>query len=174
MADGARKPTSTRVIALVSLWAVVMVAMGFASGCYGHNCDGDIVVYGRAPGEGHLLNADTWESTPVETRWLDFPRARFWIFEMKDLGDRYPEIITPYVSAQHDPTHEEGGNFTNAAGNLAEISGIDKGRVAIHNGTCADYSLRLVVQAAPRPPATPSASIPTGTPDAGGDAEAGP
>ena len=165
------KPTSRRVVAIVTLWTIVMLAVGFASGCYGHNCDGDVVIYGRNPGEGHLISPDEWESTPIDGKWIDFPKARFWIFDLKDLGDRVPVDIHPYVSAQPDPNHDEGGNFAIAAGNLAEISQVDKGRVVIHNGTCADYSMRLYVRAAPRPSGPPT---PASFPDAGGDAEAGP
>jgi hypothetical protein len=149
-----------RVFAVVGLWIVVMVAVASASGCYGRNCDGSVLVYGRDPGEGRLLSADLWESTPIDGVWLDFPKQRAWIFDLHDLGDRVPQVIVPYVSAQADPNHEPGGNFTIAAGNLAEISGVQNDQVIIHNGTCADYFLRLTVEAAPRA-TTPS------TPDSG-------
>jgi hypothetical protein len=156
-----RRNPSRRVVAIVTLWVVVMVAVGFASGCYGHNCDGDIQVFGRNAGEGRLLSADLWESSPVDGVWLDFPKQRLWIFDLHDLGDRVPQVIIPYVSAQADPSHE-GGNFTIAAGNLAEISGVGNNQVVIHNGTCADYFLRLTVQAAPR-----ASTTPTSSPDSG-------
>ena len=135
---------------MVALWIVVMVAVASASGCYGHNCDGSLLVYGREPGEGRLLSADLWESNPIDGVWLDFPRQRVWVFDLHDLGDRIPQVIVPYVSAQADPNHEAGGNFTVAAGNLAEISGVQNNQVVIHNGTCADYFLRVTVEAAPR------------------------
>ena len=112
-----------RVFAVVGLWIVVMVALASASGCYGRNCEGSVLTYGRDPGEGRLLSADLWESSPVDGVWLDFPKQRVWIFDLHDLGDRVPQVIIPYVSAQADPTKEPGGNFTIAAGNLAEISG---------------------------------------------------
>ena len=162
-----------RVVAVVALWAAVMGGVGLV-GCYGHNCDGDFLVYGRGANEGRLLDADTWESSPIDGKWLPFPKQRIWAFEMKDLGDRTPYEIIPYVSAQNDPTHDEGGNFTVAAGNLTEIFAIEKGKFAIKNDTCADYSVRVVVKAAARPPATPATPAPARTTDAGGDAEAGP
>jgi hypothetical protein len=140
-----------------------MAATSFAAGCYNQACDGDVQVYGRNAGEGRMLSADMWESSPVDGVWLPFPGARVWIFELGELGDREPQIIVPSVSAQRDPTHDEGGNSTIAAGNLAEQSGIGKGRITIKNGTCADYYLRLVVVAAPRPPSA-----------AGADSGAGP
>jgi hypothetical protein len=132
------------------LWTVISGAV-VAIGCYTHTCDSDSVNYGRGANEGELAAPDVWESNPVDGRWLDFPHARFYNFDLHELGDRLPVVITPYVSAQADPLHEANGNFTIGSGNLTEISNADKGRVTIHNGTCADYYLRLVVQAAPLP-----------------------
>ncbi len=153
-----------RVVALVSLWTVVMASAALFAACFPHTCEGDFVVYGRNANEGRLLNADTWESTPIDGPWLDFRAQRVYVFDLHDLGvDRLPEIVTPYVSAQKDPLHE-GGNFTVAAGNLTEISGAERGKVTLKNDTCADYFLRVVVQATPRAPAG----------DAGRDADASP
>lgn len=167
MAKAPRK----RVMAVVVLWATVMLSVGLASGCYGHTCDGEVTFFGRNPGEGRLFTADKWESGPFDGVWLDFPKQRAWIFDLHELGGRVPAVVTAYVSAQQDPSHEPGGNSTLAAGNLAEISGVAPDQVVIHNGTCADYFLRVVVEA---PPRAPSASLPSPIPDAGGDAEAGP
>jgi hypothetical protein len=111
-----RKPTRKRVMAIVGLWAIVMGAVSLASGCYGHTCDGDAVVFGRNPGEGRLFSADKWESGAIDGVWLDFPKQRAWIFDLHELGGRAPTLVTPYVSAQADPSHESG-NFTIAAGN---------------------------------------------------------
>ena len=166
MAEGSSKQ---RVVAAVALWAVVMGATALGSGCYGHNCDGDVQFYGRNQTEGRLLSSDLWESGPIDGVWLDFPKQRIWIFDLTALGnDRVPQLVVPYVSAQANPL-AEFGNYTIAAGNLAEQSGVTKGQITIKNGTCADYYLRVVVQAAPRPP---GASLPSS--DAGTDAEAGP
>ncbi len=151
-----------RAFTVVGLWIVVMVAVASASGCYGRNCDGSVLVYGREPGEGRLLQADLWESSSIDGVWLDFPKQRAWVFNLHDLGDRVPQVIIPYVSAQADPVHE-GGNFTIAAGNLAEISGVQSNQVIVHNGTCADYFLRLTVEAAPRA-TTPSTTDSGATP----------
>ena len=167
MAEGSSKK---RVAAVVGLWAVVMGAASAVAGCYGHNCDdNDIQFYGSKEGEGRLLSADTWETGPIDGDWLPFPRRRAWVFDTTALGnDRVPYDITPYVSAQAN-WRNEGGNFTHGAGNLAEISGVGGGQVVVKNGTCADYYVRVVVEAAPRPPSASSSSS-----DAGTDAEAGP
>jgi hypothetical protein len=172
MAERAKRKSSRRVVALVALWAVVMISVGFASGCYGHNCDGNVLVFGHDPGEGRLLSPDVWESNPIDGIWLDFPRQRAWIFDLHELGDRTPQVITPYVSAQADPQHEPGGNFTIAAGNLAELSGVTNDQVVVHNGTCADYFLRVTVQAAPR--SSTSSTSSTSSPDSGADSGANP
>ncbi len=170
MAERARpeaRGSRSRVVAIVVVWVVVMVVTCLASGCYGRNCEGITTFYGRIPGEGRLLTPDTWESSPVDGTWLDFPQQRAWIFDLQALGDREPQIIIPYVSAQQSPLAEDG-NFTIAGGNLAEISAARRGAVIIKNGTCADYYLRLVVTTAPR---TPNASFPAGpSPEAGADA----
>lgn len=176
MADVAAGPSARkRTFAVVALWTGVMIAVSFASGCYGHNCEGDFQIFGVNPGEGHMLSADVWESGPMDGVWLPFPKQRAWFFSLPDLGDRNPQIVIPYVSAEEDPNHSPGGNFTIAAGNLAEISGIDKGRVVVHNGTCADYYIRVVVQAAPAgADASADAATDAAATDAGTDAETGP
>lgn len=140
-----------RVSSLAAFWLAVTGGTLAFVGCYGHNCDGSQTFFGSNPGEGRLLDADTWETTPVNGPWLPFPKQQTYFFDLRDLGtDRTPDLVVPYISAQANPL-AEGGNYTIGAGNLAEISGADLGRVAVHNGTCADYYIRVVVQASPRP-----------------------
>lgn len=166
--------TSSRgaIAALAVLWSVVTAATFAASGCYGHNCDGVATNFGQRPGEGQLVDEDTWQSGPIDGPWLPFPKRQTYFFDLNALGvDRVPAFVIPYVSAQSDPLHE-GGNQTIAGGNLAEISGVDKGRVTVHNGTCADYFLRVVVAAPPRAGGGPNTNDgPDETPD---DSDAGP
>jgi hypothetical protein len=174
-AAGARRRPAIRVVAVVALWAVVVGATSFAAGCYGHNCDPSVETFGQNTSEGRLLSPDLWESGPVDGVWLDFPRQRAWVFDLTALGnDRIPQLVVPYVSAQVDPIHE-GGNFTIAAGNLAEQSSVANGQLVIKNGTCADYYLRVVVQAAPRPSGASLSSSPSADADASaeGGADAG-
>jgi hypothetical protein len=171
------RASNRRVAALVALWAIVMAAVSFVAGCYGHNCDGDFLVYGRNPNEGHLIDADTWVSGPIDGRWIDFPRQRAYVLEMHDLGDRVPYEVQAFVSAQADPSHDPGGNFTIAAGNLTEVFSPVPGKVNVKNDTCADYFLYVVVRAPPRAPSGASPTTPptdAGRTDGGADAEAGP
>ena len=164
------------MIAVAALWAIVMGAVSFASGCYGHNCDGDVQIWGRNPGEGRLLDPDRWESSPVDGDWIPFTRQRVWYFEMRDLGDRTPDVVLPYISAERNPVHDNG-NWTLGAGNLAEQSSTGPGRIAIKNNTCADYYIRLVAVASPRPPDASTAEAASDAAfdadGAAGDAEAG-
>ena len=147
------RPSRARLLAAVSLWSIVTASVAAASGCYGRICDGDVQFYGRNPGEGRLIGPDEWESSPIDGKWLPFPRQRAWVFQATALGDRVPHDIIPYISAQETPNTDPGGNFTHGAGNLAEIFGIGNGQFIVKNGTCADYYIRVTAEAPPRPPA---------------------
>ena len=152
-----------RALFLFLLWLAVTAAVVLLPACYGHTCEGDIVKFGRNPGEGHLLSADEWETSALTEGWLEFPHQRSWDIDLHELGaDRIPTLIIPSVSAQANPL-KEGGNWTNAAGNLTTLLA-DRGHVYVHNDTCADYYLHLYVRAAPIAPFTPP------TTDAGADA----
>jgi hypothetical protein len=167
-----------RTFAFVALWGVVMGALGWMSGCYGRNCEGETTFFGRKVGEGRLVAPDTWETSPTNSKWLPFPQQRVWVFETTDLGSRVPYDIDVFVSAAEDPV-AENSNFVQAGGNLAEISGVGEGRFVVKNGTCADYFVRVVARAAPQAPPAPPVSTADASADAGdagdgGDAEAGP
>jgi hypothetical protein len=178
-----------RVVVLVAIWLVISVAVVFAPGCYGRNCEGGFETYGTDPGQGRMLDENTWESNPQDGTWLPYPRQRYYIFDIRALSGRTPQEILPYLSAQADP--KAGGNFTLGAGNLALLSNASPNRIDVRNDSCSDYFLRLVVKVSPLPPtATPAgdasddedASATTdregGLADAGvdahADAEAGP
>jgi hypothetical protein len=135
---------------LAGLWAAVTGGLALVAGCYGHNCDGDTVFFGRGANEGHLLDANTWESNAMEAPWLPFPHQRLYDIDLAMLGDRTPAIVIPYVSANQNPD-----NFTVGSGNLTEILAATHAHVSIKNDTCADYYLRVVVVAPPAPPAAP-------------------
>lgn len=157
-----------RALVLAALWASVTGGLAALAGCYGNICDPSFVRYGRAAGEGRLLDEDTWESNPVEGTWLAFPRQRVYEFDLSALGDRTPQLIVPYISAEPN-----GASHTIGAGNLAELSSVTRARATVKNGTCADYYLRLVAVAPPRAPTPTAPTAPTTTPPADAGTEGG-
>lgn len=176
-----------RAIVLAAVWASVTAAIAIVPGCYGRNCDGSTENFGDKPGEGRMIDEDTWESAPIDGKWLFYPGARIYFFNVPALGDRKPYDIRAYLSPVEDPNvfHPERppNNFTLGGGNLTELSGVDRNRFVVRNGTCADYWMRVVVNLEPRPPAatTPPSTVDGGndagtdaSSDAGTDAEAGP
>lgn len=126
-----------------------MAAVAFASGCFGHNCDGDTQTYGHEPGQGHMVDANQWESTTIDGEWFSFSRQRTVIFELKGLEGRTPNVILPYISAEPFPVRD--GNWTLGFGNLTEQSGVGPARVVVRNNSCSDFFIRLVVTAPPQP-----------------------
>jgi hypothetical protein len=133
---------------------VVSGAIFAAQGCYGRICEGSTGVFGTKPGEGRMLDENTWESTPLDAPWLPFPGARTWIIDMPQLGGRRPQIVIPYVSASPEPVRN-GQSFTPGGGNIAELYNPHPDHIEVKNGTCAEYYLRVVVIAAPLPPKQP-------------------
>lgn len=98
-----------------------------------------------------MVDANTWESTPLDADWIPFTRQRVVFVQMNGLAGRTPSVILPYVSADKNPIRT-GSNWVIAPGNLAEQSGAGPGSITVRNNTCADYFLRLVVTAPPNPP----------------------
>lgn len=141
------------------LWLSISAAALFAPGCYGRNCEGGVETYGADPGQGRMLDEDTWESSPQDGKWLWFPRQRTFVFDIRALSGRTPQIILPYLSAVAEPS--KTGNFTPGGGNLTLLSGARPNGINVTNDTCSDYYLRLVVSAAPLPPAVPDATAPS-------------
>jgi hypothetical protein len=144
-----------RLLVLAVLWAVVTGAMLIVPGCYGENCNGSAGNYGVKPGEGRMIDENTWESTPIDGKWLHFSSGHIWFFDVPALGDRIPYHITTYISPIEEPNtfgpDKPVGNFTVAGGNLAELSGVGPNRFVVRNGTCAEYFMRVVAEVAPRP-----------------------
>ena len=162
-----QSPKKRRVLVLAGIWVGVMAGVVLVPGCFTANCEGSVESYGRKENEGHLLDDNTWESTPVGAEWLYFPHQRYWDFDLRLLGEREPSVIIPYVSANARPILTND-SFVVGAGNMVEITAATKGRVVLKNGTCADYYLRLVVHSSPRPGVldggAPPSSSEAGTP----------
>jgi hypothetical protein len=165
-------PSARRILTLGSLWIAISAAALASPGCYGRNCEGSSMDFGTLPGEGHMVNPDTWESSAPEDPWLPFPRQRVYNINIEALGGRSPLTVTPYLSADSQPS-KSGGNYTIGAGNLALIFFFGTNHVGLKNDTCSDYFVRVVVTAGPMAPTTPPADTDASPPvDAGaGDAE---
>lgn len=183
----ATRSARRRIWALAALWAAISAAVLLVPGCYGRNCDGDVVTFGDDPGEGMMLDENTWVSGPIDGEWLWFPRQRYYVFDLTVLGGRMPEIPTAFISGSLDPSTFPN-NMTQGAGNLAQFYAMRPNGIDVKNESCSDYYLRLVVQTTPLPPEAPA--VDGGDPgdagtddasvdddaasDAGDDAEAGP
>lgn len=160
MAERVAAPTGRPfAIALAASTALVVATAALAGGCTARNCDGDVLTYGRSPGEGSLADPNTWQSTPFDGRWLDFPHRRQWILDTSALGSRTPKAVYGYVSAFPEPNKvpspgERTGNFTLAGGDLLLFVLVKPGQLSVLNSTCADFYLRVVVEAVPEPPDT--------------------
>jgi len=158
------------VLALGALWLSISAGALAAPGCYGRNCEGGLEVYGVDTSEGRMIDENTWESGPIDGTWLPYPRQRFYVFEIPELGGRKPYSPEPYISASPEPM--KNGNFILGSGNIATMSGAGPNRVNIHNDSCSDFYLRLVLHVPPLPPAVPAADdggADAGTADAADD-----
>jgi hypothetical protein len=146
-------------------------------GCQGRECESDgYKDYGYGPGEGHLVDANTWESTPDNANWLAFGPYHSWGFHPVGLEGRDFVLIATYISADPNPT-VLGSNFTEGAGNGVIVNPLQDSRtVIVTNATCAPTYVRVVIQADPFPPTAnldggTSAAI--GVSDSGASDEAG-
>jgi len=146
----------------VAVGVVITVGLATTPGCFGHECDGDVmaVPYGEAPAEGDFLDDATWESSPLQSFWLDFPGRRTWKFHIpKFERENRPFLtMTGYVSAGRSPDGvtecdfqgcPPADNWTNGTGNLLEFSQVSPGRFQVTNDTCSPFYLRVVMRAGP-------------------------
>jgi hypothetical protein len=143
------------VVSTPLLALVLFGSTATSTGCQGKQCEGDFLFYGEAPGEGSLIDEDTWQSSPIDGFWLEYRPARIFLIRIPAFRDRLLVRFEAYISPAPDPNRtldpgEVGDNFALAAGNLAEFSQVGRGAVNVRNATCAEYYLRLVVHAEPR------------------------
>ncbi len=163
--------------ALVSVSGLVTTgllgALAFAGpACEGQTCQFNDEDFGKNDGEGDLLDKNTWESTPVNATWINYPGERT---EHLFFGKFFPSCASglawAFISADPNPTMLTPGqaplNYTNAGGNSGEFLFVGPGTISVHNDTCAANYLRVVVYC-PTPDSVPPAD--GGTPlDASGD-----
>ncbi|MEO8878746.1 MAG: hypothetical protein ABI461_24360 [Polyangiaceae bacterium] len=169
--------------ALGWLSLLAVPAIFFAPGCQGRECESDgYKDYGYGPGEGHLVDQNTWETTPNISKtqpWLAFGPYHIWGLHPVGLEGRDILSVQAYYSADPNP-NDPGANFTTGAGNGAEIAASGDSRtIFVTNGTCAPTYLRVVVTADPLPPSSGDldaavaavGAVGTGGADAGTDAD---
>jgi hypothetical protein len=137
------------MLALTGAAVVALAAWGvLAQGCTVNSCVGSKIVFERAPGE-LIEGGRAWETSPVEGPWLAFPPQRSY-----ELYVPFPRKVavteaSAYVSVAEVANADQ---WVAASGNLAEFSqvGWDDGRnalkVIVHNDTCANYYVRLVLR----------------------------
>jgi hypothetical protein len=130
-------------IALIfSVGGLTAGAMGLLAGCFGNECD-QSELSTKANG-GHLIDPNMWESSSEGENWIEYNGQRVINFNTDLLGKRVPSNFSVFISA--DP---KGDKFTPAGGNVVNIFNVRPGNVSLQNNTCAQYYVRLVVQAAP-------------------------
>ena len=147
-----RRLTRSLEVAGWLLVAAIPVTL-FAPGCQGRECESiGFTDYGYGPGEGHLVDANTWESTPNNATWPSFGPYQTYVFHPIGLEGRDLLSVITYVSADPDP-NGPGHNYALASGNLAEIGvASDSRSVFITNATCDPHFIRVVIQAGPAQP----------------------
>lgn len=150
-----------RLLVMPLLGAAILGAVSLTNeACLTRACDYSDGEWGNKPGQGSLIDANTWQSTALDGEWVPFPHSvRLALFP--PLG-RAPTEIVVWISAEKKQA--AGTNFTLAGGDVAKISDVSDRAFAVTNGTCADFYVRVVARAAPAPPPPPPV-------DAGSDAD---
>ncbi|MFO0675696.1 MAG: hypothetical protein U0169_04135 [Polyangiaceae bacterium] len=161
MADRPKRAALSAIVCAVGLGAIGATSQ---VACYDRACEGDFVVYGDRPGEGRMVDENTWESGAVDGVWLDYRAARTIAFVVSPFYDRVPTSFEAYISPVPEPLADPApgtapDNFSVATGNLAEFIDARAGGVNVYNATCASYYLRVVLRFAPvvKPPIDPDA-----------------
>lgn len=126
-------------------------------------------MFGNEPGQGSMIDENTWQSNSVDEPWLPFPRQRYYSFDLRALGGRIPHLPLPYVSPSPTPA-KDGMDFVVGSGNLAKLLHVGPNRIDVLNDTCSDFYLRLIVEAQPFPPAAPADGGADDAPDDAPDA----
>jgi hypothetical protein len=130
------------------------------SGCSTHQCDastGD-AGGGQAPIESGGMW--TWQSSSIQSQWMPFKGNETVSFTLPApfLTSAKGFTLEAYVSTGADQWADGGGQFVQAAGQLAEFQIVDSQHFTVFNDTCSDYYLRVV------------ATMPAAPVDAGPDA----
>jgi hypothetical protein len=101
----------------------------------------------KAPCSGRLLDPYTWESNPIHSNWLAYDGQHQWNMTLRDASTNQLIRgtifkITPFVASDRN-----GADAVLASGNLTEANVIDGATIYVRNDTCANYFVRVVVEA---------------------------
>lgn len=155
---------------LVMLGATTLTTLGFVgatASCLTDACADSEVKFGATPGEGSLVDENTWQSTPLDGQWIPYPHHRTYVFNFGGkFRGRRPSAAYVYISANDKP-NDFGSNFTLAGGDTATIGLLNEDGMYLRNNTCADYYVRVLVEMEPV-----KASPDAGASDAAGDTDA--
>ncbi len=162
-----RPALSTGARTFVLLAAVASLGATAIPACFGRDCDGDVISWGNNDGEGHLVDENTWESTPTDFDWIQYSHERVIVFnygrllgaELTTLEDggtacqrRVPDWTIAYVSAAQRPNSRDPNSYedyTIASGNIGKYRIRAGGTLDLYNNTCSNFYARLVVHAPP-------------------------
>ncbi len=133
------------------------------AGCFGRGCDPSFFDWGGHPGEGQMIDPDTWESNPLDGTWLPLPHQghlRALYAGPVPRSPRTPEWVQVYISpSDHPITNDPPASFTPSGGNLsklfyfpARVVETDAGKprpdvLEVWNDSCSDYYARIIVHA---------------------------
>ena len=171
-----------RTFATLSAVAVSALLL-FLPSCQTKACDGTLEIFGDKPGQGQFVDVNTWQSNPNGDLWLPYPAQRTWLLIPPGVtgpGGRPLKYSLVYISPAINPNripgpNEGGDNFTLATGNVATVT-YRTDAVFVHNDTCSDYFVRIVLVLEDSPDAgPPDASLDgevDGSPDGAADASA--
>jgi hypothetical protein len=99
-------------------------------------------------------NGDTYQTTPIDGRWLHFPGGRRYRLHHA-LGQK-PAELSSTLSFDEDVHPEEGDESprgsTEASGHAVIWREVTERYIEVENDTCAGFYLRVVARAAPASP----------------------
>jgi hypothetical protein len=144
-----------RGTAVTVLASILTLLAATTPGCFGHECEGDVVAtpYGEGFGEGHFLDDASWESAPLAAKWMSLPGGRTWKFLIPSWERaRRPFVaMTAYISQAEIPNLPQccgqADNWAMGTGFQAEFHDVAPGRFELTNSTCTDFFVRVVVRA---------------------------
>lgn len=139
-------------VATTSALACALATALATPACLTRACDPSQEIFGLKEGEGRLLDEDTWESSPLDGKWLPYPHQRTWVlFYGGYMKGRTPTSVQVFLSADERP-NQAGSNFTQGGGDVVKMYNVTSDSMGLVNGTCADYFVRVVVKAPRFPP----------------------